>query len=310
VEDLNGRNLQSLATADHFAAAGVPSERLGLIGITAIRTGHFNDDPDRKELPVIYAWPRRSGEQGVRLEVFNRERFPTPDDNRAVDRQIAERYFPDLYTYPWDWPRADPWILLDTQGKVLITGRRVVNSADDVRHNIESLYPGIKTDRFQVVALTGPRGQEADVCFVWLAADSPLTDPSKADFSKQPDVLIYADVISEGKTFYSQMLALNFGSSGTTVSALRNPFGVVHLQLAVSEGDADAASVRIRAQQMPLPASEAIPQANETAWSPQSAPVSAPYGGSSEMRVIDANGKKLTIVLHADRLKHSAPAQT
>jgi beta-lactamase regulating signal transducer with metallopeptidase domain len=308
VEPLDGRSVTSLATAAHFAALGYTSSQIGLLGVTAVRKGHFIDDPERKDLAVIYAWPRRPNETSTTFEVLNNGRLPARDDDRMVDRKIAEAYFPDLYTHPWDWPRADPWVLLDRQGKVLTTGRRVVNSGADVRLNVESLYPGIKTERWQVVVLNGPKGEEADVSFVWIAADSPVKDPAKADLSRQPDVLLYADISTEGKTIYSQMLALDFGSSGTTVAALRNPFGVVHLQLKVDEGDSGAAEIRIRAQKTPLPPNEAIPDAVATAWSPQSAPVRAIYGGSSEPQVIEVDGKKLTIVLHADRLKRSAPA--
>jgi len=311
VENLNGRSPRSLVTASHFASLGYPSNQLGIVGVTSLTNSHFTDDPDRKDLPVVYAWPRRPNEPAMKFEVFNYGALPAPDDDRVVDRRIAQAYFPDLYTHPSDWPRADPWILLDRQGKVLTVGRRAVMSRNDVQLNIEAQYPGIKTDQWQIVSLTGPQGQEADVSFVWLAADSPVTDPSKADFSKQPDILINADVTFGGKTFYTQMLALNFGSSGVTQCALRNPFGVVYLQLAVAESDTDAASVRIRAQHLPLPDSEAIPDADATAWSPQSAPVRALYSApSAPIEITDANGKKWTIVLHTDRLKHMSPAKS
>jgi beta-lactamase regulating signal transducer with metallopeptidase domain len=320
VEDLNGRSPKSLATATHFASlvsnspgggnstAPVSSNSLGVVGVTTLTSSHFIDDPDRKDLPIVYAWPRRANESAMKFEVFHHGAAPAADDDRAVDRQIAEKYFADLYTHPFDWPRADPWVLLDRQGKVLLTGRRTVNSRHDVQLNIESLYPGIKTDQWQVVALNGPKGEEADVSFVWLAADSPITDPAKADFSRQPDVLVYADITSEDRTFYSQTLALNFGSSGVTQCALGNPFGVVYLQLAINEGDADAASVRLRSQNMALPNNEALPDAVPTAWSPQSKAVRALYGTpSAPIEITDAHGKKWTIVLHTDRLAHRPP---
>jgi hypothetical protein len=119
--------------------------------------------------------------------------------------------------------------------------------------------------------------------------------------------LVYADVSTGGKTFYTQMLALNFGSTGTTRCALRNPFGVFHLQLALDKGDANAAAVRIRWQHMPLPAAETVPGPVETAWSPQSAPIRAVYNGSSETQVSDAEGRTWEIVLHTDRMTHAAP---
>jgi hypothetical protein len=84
----------------------------------------------------------------------------------------------------------------------------------------------------------------------------------------------------------------------------------VYLQLAIAESDADAAAVRIRAQHLSLPDSEAIPEAIATAWSPQSAPVRALYTApSAPIEITDASGKKWTIVLHTDRLKHKAPAK-
>jgi hypothetical protein len=310
VETLGGRSTESLATADHFAALGVPSDQIGLVGVTSITKGHFKDDPDARAIPVVYAWPRRPNEPGAHFEVFDRGAPTAPNDNRTADRLLAEHYFPDIYTHPQEWPRADPWILLDRQGKVLTSGRRVVNSGSDIKLNIESLYPGIKTDRLQITTLYGPRGQRPDISFVWLAADSPVTDPTKADFSRQPDVLIYADVTAEGQTFYSQLLALNFGSSGTTQCALRNPYGVVWLHVSVDQGDSAAATVRIRGQHLPLPAGESIPGPVETAWSQESPPVRAVYGGSSDAEVTDADGRKWDIVLHADRLPHSPPTNS
>ncbi|MBS0422076.1 MAG: M56 family metallopeptidase [Proteobacteria bacterium] len=307
VEPLNDRSPRSLATAQHFAELGLPADRLGLMGVTHLIKGHFNDDPDTRTLPIVYAWPRRANEHGSVFEVFNRTLPAAPGDDHTVDRLIAERYFPDLYTHPEEWPRADPWILLDPSGKVLTTGRRVVNSAADIQLNIQSLYPGIKTGRLQLVTFQGPRGQRPDLAFVWLAADSPVTDPAKADFSRQPDVLIYADVSNGEKTFYTEMLAMKFGSTGTTRCALRNPFGVVYLRVTLDKGDANAAAVRVRWQHMPLPAGEYIPDPAENSWSAQSAPIRAVYGGPSGTQLTDADGKKWDIVLHTDRMTHSAP---
>jgi len=119
------------------------------------------------------------------------------NDDPAVNRAIAEHYFPDLYTFPKEWPRADPWVLFDRRGRVLKTGRRVVMSGRDIQLYIESLYPGIRTDGVQVTTIHGEHGRWADVGFVWLAADSPVTDPSKADLSGRNALLLYADVIGE-----------------------------------------------------------------------------------------------------------------
>ena len=170
---------ETLATPEHFAALGVARERIGLIGTTEIDTGHFADDRDLKSLRVIYAWPRRPDESGPKLRPSDQPVAAGANDDPTVNRAIAEHYFTDLYAYPKEWPRADPWVLLDRQGRVLKTGRRVVMSGPDIQLYIESLYPGIRTDEVQVTTVRGGHGEWADVGFVWLAADSPVTDHRK-----------------------------------------------------------------------------------------------------------------------------------
>jgi hypothetical protein len=215
---------------------------------------------------------------------------------------MAEHYFPDLYTYPKEWPRADPWVLLDRQGKVLKTGRRVVMSGRDIQLYVESLYPGIRTDGVQVTTVEGGHGQSADVGFVWLAADSPVTDLSKADLSGRNSLLLYADVVGEGMTRPSELLALKVGSPVVTVCSLRNPFGVVHVQVTAVEIATDAVTLRLRVQHVPLGTTADIPEALKTAWSPESALVRAPYRGSTDVQVTDQNGRAWKIVLHPERL--------
>ena len=101
-----------------------------------------------------------------------------PNDNPAINRAIAEKYFPNLYTYttPEYESVADFWVLLDREGKVLATGRRYLLSQKDLKLYLESLYPGIKTDGFQPTELKSDHGRSAVVNFMWLAADSPVTD--------------------------------------------------------------------------------------------------------------------------------------
>ena len=152
-------HLKSLATPERFAAMGVPRGRIGPIGTTEFSVGHFTGSRDMKSLRVIYAWPRRPNEPEPQPASPEREQAGANDD-RAVNRAIAEHYFPDLYTYPTEWPRADPWVLLDRQGKVLKTGRRVVMSARDIQLYVESLYPGIRTDGAQVTTV-----EECSSCF-------------------------------------------------------------------------------------------------------------------------------------------------
>jgi beta-lactamase regulating signal transducer with metallopeptidase domain len=293
----------TLATLEHFVAMGIPSERIGPIGTTEITVGHFIDDPDLKSLRVIYAWPRRPNESAAQPMPTEQPAAAGSNDDPAVNRAIAEHYFPDLYTFPEEWPRADPWILLDRQGRVLKTGRRAVMSGRDIQLYVESLYPGIRTDGVQVTTIHGERGKSADVGFVWLAGDSPITDPSKADLSRRDALLLYADVIGEGMTRPSETMALKIGSPAHTVCSLENPFGVVHVQVTPVEIGADAVTVRVRLQHVPLPTTAEIPDALESAWSPASAPVHAVYGRSADAEVVDQNGKTWKIVLHPERLR-------
>jgi beta-lactamase regulating signal transducer with metallopeptidase domain len=294
---------KTLATPEHFVAMGIARERIGPIGTTELFAGHFYDDRDTKSLRVIYAWPRRPSEPEPQPAPPEQPAAAAANDDPAVNRAIAEHYFPDLYTYPKEWPRADPWVLLDREGKVLTTGRRVVMSGRDVQLYIESLYPGIRTDGIQVTTIHGEHGQWADIGFVWLATDSPVTDPSKADLSARNALLLYADVVGEGMARSSELLALKAGSPAVTVCSLKNPFGVVHVQITPVEIGTDAVAVRVRVQHVPLPITAEIPAALETAWSPESAPILAPYGGSAEVQVTDQDGKIWKIVLHPDRLR-------
>jgi hypothetical protein len=293
---------ETLAMPEHFVAMGIASERIGPIGTTELYAGHYTDDRDLKSLRVIYAWPRRPNEPGPKREPPEQSAAAGANDDPAVNRAIAEHYFPDLYTFPKEWPRADPWVLLDRQGKVLKAGRRVVMSGRDIQLYVESLYPGIRTDGVQVTTVQGDHGQWADVGFVWLAADSPVIDPSKADLSGRSALLLYADVIGEGMTRPTELLALKVGSPAVTVCSLKNPFGVVHVQVTAVEIGADAVTVRVRVQHAPLRTTAEMPAALESAWSPESAPVPVPYGGSADVQVADQNGKTWKIVLHPERL--------
>jgi beta-lactamase regulating signal transducer with metallopeptidase domain len=295
--------LETLATPERFVAMGIASQRVGLIGTTKLYAGHYKNEGDMKTLLVIYAWPRRPNEPGPKYVPPEQPAAAGANDDPAVNRAIAEHYFPDIYTFPKAWPRADPWVLLDRQGKVLTTGRRIVMGGRDIQLYVESLYPGIRTDGVQVTTVRGERGHSADVGFVWLAADSPVTDLSKADLSRRSAVLVYLDVIGEGMTRPTELLTLKVGSPEVTECLLKNPFGVVYVQVTAVEVAADAATVRIRLQHAPLRATGEMPDADETAWSPESAPVRAPYSGSADVEVTDQNGKTWKIVLHPERLR-------
>lgn len=291
-----------------FAAMGVDVDKRGA-GVWV----RMPSSPATKSYVDVRAWY-----MGTPVNPNADPHPPAPNDDPAIDRAIAERYFPDLYTYPKQWPRADAWVLLNRQGQVLKTGRRVVNSGWDEKLYIESLYPGIKTAEMQVVEAHGGDNQYGDVIFVWLAKDSPLTDPSGADPSRRQDLAIFADIARDDVSSPSNLLVLDYGSTGTVMSSHENPYGVAHLQITAQKGDGNTVELHVRLQHAPLgiglPPSggptpgggvlESEPQDPvESAWPRDTAQVRIPLGGSGTVQLQDQNGHNWSVVLYTERLK-------
>ncbi len=235
---------------------------------------------------------------------FEQEGPAAPNDDPAVNRAIAEKYFPDLYTYatPKNELIADFWVLLDREGKVLATGRRYSLGQMDLRLYIESLYPGIRTDGFQPVELGSDHGRPAVVNFMWLAADSPITDLSKADLSKRGDVALYANISGDGTTGETTLAVLRFGIASIAVCDDKD----LNLQVTASDGGAGTVILRTRIQRVapPQPAEFEFgrPSAVASAWSPESAPVRVRYGKTVEAKVADQDHKTWKVTFHPDRL--------
>jgi hypothetical protein len=235
-----------------------------------------------------------------------------PNDDPAVNRAIAEKYFSDLYTFTapkGEWPIADFWVLLGHEGRVRATGRRFLRSGAELKLYLESLYPGIRTDGFQPTEFSGAHGRQAVVNFIWLAADSPVTDLSRADLSKRGNVALYADVSDAGSTTSTNLVVLKFGSPAIAVADNQQ----LDLQVTAIDGGADTVILRTRIQHVALaPASEfefAKPTAVESAWSPEAPLVHAHYGRSVEVRLADQNHKAWKVVLHPDRIAEASNLQ-
>jgi hypothetical protein len=228
-----------------------------------------------------------------------------PNDNPSVNRAIAEKYFPDLYTYttPTNESIADFWVLLDREGKVLATGRRYLLSQKDLKRYLEALYPGIKTDGFQPTELKSDHGRPAVVNFMWLAADSPVTKLSKANSSKRANVALYANIIGDGATGETTLAVSRFGSSSIAVCDDKD----LDLQVTAEDGGADTVILRARIQHVarkpPAEFEFGTPNAVETAWSTESAPVRVHYGESAEVDLSDQDHKTWKVVLHPDRVQ-------
>ena len=283
-------------------------------------------DYERRGQGLKHRIPTPGGNSYVDVAAWylQKEGQPWSDRSSVINRGIAEHYFPDLYTTSMDWPRADPWVLLDREGNVLKTGRRVVDSGGDVKLYIESMYPGIKTAEFSAETIhpakmqTG-RSEWPYVNFVWLAADSPVRDVSRADLSKRKDLFLYADVNDGGHTYYTELVAMTLGSPAViNESPYFNPYSIEYIEVTAADAGADAVALRLRSQKIVLGLNALqiaqqvasgvvpkIPDANASAWSPETAPIRVPYGESGQIDVTDPNGHKWSIVLHPALLKRA-----
>jgi hypothetical protein len=105
-------------TAEKFAALGIRRERVGPVNKVMLYEGAYEGRVKSERLLLIYAWPRRPGEPPPGPWHPWQDGPNAPNDNLAVDRAIAEKYFPDLYTFskPENEADADFWVLLDRGG--------------------------------------------------------------------------------------------------------------------------------------------------------------------------------------------------
>jgi hypothetical protein len=293
-------------TQEHFVTLGIPRERIGPMGKVMLFEGPYQDGWKSKRLLVIYAWPRRVGEPAPNPWQPEHEGPATPNDDPRLNRAIAERYFPDLYTYtaPKYEPVADFWVLLDREGRVLATGRRFIAARAELKLYLESLYPGIRTDGFQPTELKSDHGRSAVVNFMWLAADSPVTDLSTADLSKRADAALYASVSGEGSSAATTLVVLTFGIPAVAVDDIQN----LDLQVTAADGGADTVVLRARIQRVarshPSEFEWGTRQAVDTAWSSESSPVRVRYGSSAEVRLTDQDHRTWKVVLHQSTVGH------
>jgi hypothetical protein len=247
----------------------------------------------------------RAGERAPKRWEPEQEGPAAPNDDPAVNRAIAEKYFPTLYTYttPKNQMIADFWVLLDREGKVRATGRRYLLGQGDLKLYLESLYPGIRTDGFQATELKSDPGRPAVVNFTWLAADSPVTDLSKANLSKRGDVALYANISGEGATAETTLVVLRFGLPSIAVCDDKD----LDLEVTASDGGTDRVTLRARIQRVarvqPAEFEFGRPNAVDTAWSPETPPLRVRYGKSAEVNVTDQDHKTWKVTLYPDRMQ-------
>jgi hypothetical protein len=255
--------------------------------------------------PTVDAASVRAGQPAEKRWQPEQEGPAAPNDDPSINRAIAEKYFPDLYTYttPKNQSIADFWVLLDREGEVRATGRRYLLSQGDLKLYLESLYPGIRTDGFQATELKSNHGRPAVVNFTWLAANSPVTDLSKADLSKRGDAALYANIGGEGTIAETTLVVLRFGRPSVAVCDDKD----LDLQVTASDGGEGTVILRARIQRVarPQPAEFEFgkPTAVDTAWSSESPPLRVRYGKSAEVSMTDQDHKTWKVALYPDRMR-------
>ncbi len=234
-----------------------------------------------------------------------------PNDDPAVNRAIAEKYFPDLHSYatPRYQSVADFWVLLAHEGNVLATGRRYMGSQGDLEAYLESLYPGIRMEGFQPTELRGAQGRPAVVNFTWLAADSPVTDLARADAARRGDLAIYAQVTGEGSTAETTLAAPRFGSPAVVVCDEKD----LDLEITATRDGADGVILRVRMQRVarasPADFGFGTPRPLERAWSAASRPLRVRFGQTATVALADQDHGSWKVALHPDRMQGSIAAE-
>lgn len=299
-------------TQKAFGAMGAGIEKYGEIVQLDIRGGSAGSTRIyvRTYFPVFDAYQgpglaaASAGEPAAKRSQPSQEGPAAPNDDPAVNRAIAEKYFPNLYTYstPNNEADADFWVLLDRKGKVQATGRRYSGSEGDMKRYLESLYPGIRTDGFQTTELRSDHGRPGVVIFIWLAADSPVTDLSKVDLSKRANLALYAK-IGEGGGSETNLIVLKFGTPGVVVCDTKS----LDLRVTAYDGGVDSVLLRAQIQRVArLPPAEfefEKPNAVETDWPPESPSIRVRYGKSAQVRLLDQDGHDWKVELYPDRMQ-------
>jgi hypothetical protein len=291
-------------TPESFMDLGIPRAQIGPISKVMLYEGAYEGGLKSERLLVIYAWPRRTGEAVPKPWHAEQSGPFAPNDDPAVNRAIAEKYFEDLYTYskPESEANADFWVLLDREGSVQATGRRYLASRGDLKRYLESLYPGIATDGFEPVEFKGDHGRRGVVNFMWLAPDSPVTDLSKADLSKRGDVVVYSDIRGAGGVSMTNLEVLKFGSSAIVVDDNNN----LDVKITAIGGDADSVMLRARIQHVVPTGSSAFQELRpviEAAWSRETQPIRLRYGESGELQITDQDHRVWSVILHPNRME-------
>jgi hypothetical protein len=266
---------------------------------------------DKEDVVVDYSWPRRAGDPPEDTDSLLPERvYGSPQsvagltrDDETLDRAIVARYFPDAWQSGTSRETAPQlWVLLDRRGNIQATGR-VHRAEDAVRlpSDLALFYPGIRTGEWIRSPVNTSAGQTAWITYVWLAADSPVSDLSSFDAAKRPNVLIDVRVSQDNGSIEGTRIAATLGEP-----AVRDVLCFFRLEVTASDGKRDAVSLRTRIQPMAAtPVSLRDCQRNSpvtSGWSPASSVLRVPYDHFGSVDLEDNNHVRWHISLSPHRL--------
>lgn len=157
---------------------GVDINQIGLIGVMTLQDGPATvgnmdgsmDVSDKlRVLPLLYAWPRRAGENGPAWGQGTVSAKPTFDTTTAL--AIVERYMPDAFVRTQDRAVGQPTIVLTAEGK-FIRSTRVMQQGPIEQRRLQLEQLGRNAIYNTAETLKNRAGQTADVMFVWEKADA------------------------------------------------------------------------------------------------------------------------------------------
>ena len=176
-----------------FVKLGLRRDQIGPMGESVLMNDQLTDHSHITYLLVSYAWPRRANESSGAL--ITNPMANDPGDDPAVNLAIIEKNFPDAFTE--DEHKAGlPWVLLGRDGSVQLAGRApaAFSNSGGTQAYIEALLPGSKINGYFGTSVRNAAGKSATAQFLWLAANSPVTQLSQADLAMRKDVFLYTEV--------------------------------------------------------------------------------------------------------------------
>jgi len=176
-------------------------------------------------------------------------------------------------------------------------------AAADMPGEIEARFPGIKVsasteptlNNVDCLGATPAERQRLHVLCVWLAADSPITDQSKVDLSRRPDVFLAAELETDLGAHIRMPVSLNFGTWAAWYGVdctIYRLLGPCDLRFAAHDGGGN---------QVELTVGQQLPGEQDITLVPEGT-VRVNYGGEETVRFTDREGHSLRIKLRPIRL--------